>query len=70
MLKINNISNVGEHILVEFSEEKSAIFHKFGDKGDIYTTVSDELNKATVSELKESIKKNDWNLEKIKKEWL
>ena len=43
MLKVTKIYNVGEHLAFDFNNSSTAIFHKFGQ--DIYTTVTEDLNK-------------------------
>lgn len=70
MLVVNRIYNIGEHIAFDFSNGECGVFHKFGSKGDIYTTVTDKLNKKTLETIKQDIKKVDWDVEQLKEIYL
>ena len=67
MLKVTKIYNIGEHLAFDFDNSSTAVFHKFGEK-DIYTTVTENLNKKSLQEIKKDINKTNWSkieLEKI-----
>ena len=68
MLKVTKIYNVGEHLAFDFNNSSTAIFHKFGK--DIYTTVTEDLNKKSLEEIKKDIKKTDWNKQELEKIYL
>ena len=68
MLKVTKIYNVGEHLAFDFNNSSTAIFHKFGQ--DIYTTVTEDLNKKSLDEIKQDILKCDWSIEKLEKIYL
>ena len=68
MLKVTKIYNVGEHLAFDFNNSSMAIFHKFGQ--DIYTTVTEDLNKKSLEEIKKDIKKTDWNKQELEKIYL
>ena len=68
MLKVIKIYNVGEHLAFDFNNSSTAIFHKFGQ--DIYTTVTEDLNKKSLDEIKQDILKCDWSIEKLEKIYL
>ena len=66
MLKVIKIYNVREHLAFDFDNSSTAVFHKFGR--DIYTTVTENLNKKSLEEIKKDINKTNWSkieLEKI-----
>ena len=68
MLKVTKIYNVGEHLAFDFNNSSTAIFHKFGQ--DIYTTVTEDLNKKSLEGIKKDIKKTDWNKQELEKIYL
>ena len=70
MLKVTKIYKVGEHLAFDFSNGERGVFHKFGSKGDIYTTVTDKLNKKTLETVKEDIKKFNWDIKELEKIYL
>ena len=66
MLKVTKIYNIGEHLAFDFDNSSTAVFHKFGR--DIYTTVTENLNKKSLEQIKKDINKTNWSkieLEKI-----
>ena len=68
MLKVTKIYNVGEHLAFDFNNSSTAIFHKFGQ--DIYTTLTEDLNKKSLEGIKKDIKKTDWNINELEKIYL
>ena len=69
MLKVTKIYNIGEHLAFDFNNSSTAVFHKFGEK-DIYTTVTETLNKKSLDEIKKDIKKVSWNINELEKIYL
>ena len=70
MLKVTKIYNVGEHLAFDFDNSSTAVFHKFGTKGDIYTTVTENLNKKSLEVIKGDISKTNWNINELEKIYL
>ena len=68
MLKVTKIYKVGEHLAFDFSNSSTAIFHKFGK--DIYTTVTEDLNKKSLEEIKKDINKVSWDINELEKIYL
>ena len=68
MLKVTKIYKVGEHLAFDFNNSSTAIFHKFGK--DIYTTVTEDLNKKSLEEIKKDINKVSWDISKLEKIYL
>ena len=68
MLKVTKIYNVGEHLAFDFNNSSTAVFHKFGR--DIYTTVTENLNKKSLEIIKEDISKTNWNKTELEKIYL
>ena len=68
MLKVTKIYNVGEHLAFDFNNSSTAVFHKFGQ--DIYTTVTENLNKKSLEGIKKDLKKTDWDINKLEKIYL
>jgi len=69
-MKIKSISKIGNEISIITDTGESAVLYKFGNKGDIYTTVSPGLYKYELADFKRAIKRTNWNLEQLKKEFL
>ena len=69
MLKVTKIYNIGEHLAFDFNNSSTAVFHKFGEK-DIYTTVTENLNKKSLEGIKEDISKTNWNKTELEKIYL
>ena len=70
-LQIKNIDRIGNNWLyVQFTNKESAMLYGFGSKGDIYTEVSENLNKASLAELKKDVIKFEWDIEKLKSKYL
>ena len=69
MLKVTKIYNIGEHLAFDFNNSSTAVFHKFGEK-DIYTTVTENLNKKSLEGIKKDIKKVSWNINELEKIYL
>lgn len=67
-MKIFSISQLTNCLLIRFDNYKWAKFYKFGK--DIYTVTSDTLNKKSLIQLKKDIQRLDWNIEKIKQEYI
>ena len=68
MLKVIKIYNVGEHLAFDFNNSSTAVFHKFGR--DIYTTVTENLNKKSLEEIKKDINKTNWSKTELEKIYL
>ena len=68
MLKVTKIYKVGEHLAFDFDNSSTAVFHKFGK--NIYTTVTENLNKKSLEGIKKDIKKTDWNINELEKIYL
>ena len=68
MLKVTKIYNIGEHLAFDFDNYSTAVFHKFGR--DIYTTVTENLNKKSLEEIKKDIKNTNWSKTKLEKIYL
>jgi len=66
--KITSIINIGNNISVIFNDGESALFTKFGKT--IFTEVSENVKKKTLSEFKKDIVKYNWDVEKLKKIWI
>lgn len=69
-MKIKSISSTGNEISIITEEGESAVLYKWGSKGDIYTTVSNGLYKYELNDFKKAIKRTDWDVEELKKEFL
>ena len=69
-MKITSITSIGNEISIITDNGESAVLYKFGNKGDIYTTVSNGLYKYELADFKKAIKRTDWNIEQLKKEFL
>lgn len=70
MLKVIKIYNIGEYLAFDFDNGETATFHKFGTKGDIYTTVTENLNKKSLDIIKKDVKKFNWNTQELEKIYL
>ena len=70
MLKVSSFCKIGDSISINFTNGESAVLYKIGDKGDIYTTVSDGLNKKSLQEIKKDVKKTSWNIQELEKIYL
>ena len=68
MLKVTKIYNVGEHLAFDFDNSSTAVFHKFGK--DIFTTVTENLNKKSLEVIKGDISKTNWNINELEKIYL
>ena len=68
MLKVTKIYNIGEHLAFDFDNSSTAVFHKFAR--DIYTTVTENLNKKSLEEIKKDIKKTNWSKTELEKIYL
>ena len=68
MLKVTKIYNIGEHLAFDFDNSSTAVFHKFGR--DIYTTVTENLNKKSLEEIKKDINKTNWSKTELEKIYL
>lgn len=68
MLKVTKIYNIGNHLAFDFSNDSTAVFHKFGQ--DIYTTVTENLNKKTLEGIKKDINKVSWDINELEKIYL
>lgn len=68
MLKVTKIYNIGEHLAFDFDNSSTVVFHKFGR--DIYTTVTENLNKKSLEEIKKDIKKTNWSKTELEKIYL
>ena len=66
--KITSIINIGNNISVIFNDGESALFTKFGKT--IFTEVSENVKKKTLSEFKKDIVKYKWDVEKLKEVWI
>ena len=69
MLKVTKIYNIGEYLAFDFDNSSTAVFYKFGEK-DIYTTVTENLNKKSLDGIKKDIKKVSWNIQELEKIYL
>jgi len=67
MLTVKSITGDKKRIEVEFNEGHSAHFYSFGHA--IYSSVSDNLNKASLQEFKKSIEECDWDVKKLEEIW-
>ena len=70
LVKIKSISKIGNEISIITDTGESAVLYKFGNKGDIYTTVSPGLYKYELADFKKAIKKYDWDINKLKELYL
>jgi S-adenosylmethionine hydrolase len=68
MLKVTKIYNIGEHLAFDFNNSSTAVFHKFGR--DIFTTVTENLNKKSLEEIKKDINKTNWSKTELEKIYL
>ena len=68
MLKVTKIYNIGEHLAFDFDNSSTAVFHKFGR--DIFTTVTENLNKKSLEEIKKDINKTNWSKTELEKIYL
>jgi hypothetical protein len=68
MLQVEKIYNVGEHIAFDFKNKEKAVFHKFGLV--TYTTVTDNLNKKSLDEIKRDLELTKWDINKLEKIYL
>ena len=68
MLKVTKIYNVGEHLAFDFNNSSTAIFPKFGK--DLYTTVTEDLNKRSLEGIKKDITETDWHINELEKIYL
>ena len=68
MLKVTKIYNIGKHLAFDFDNSSTAVFHKFGR--DIYTTVTETLNKKSLEEIKKDINKTNWSKTELEKIYL
>ncbi len=69
-MKIKSITSIGNEISIITEEGESAVFYKWGSKGDIYTTVSNGLYKYELADFKKAIKRTNWDVEQLKKLYL
>lgn len=66
--QITSIILIGNTISIVLNDGESALFTKFGKT--IYTEVSENVKKKTLSEFKKDIVKYNWNVEKLKEVWI
>jgi hypothetical protein len=69
-MKIASINQIGNEISIITDTGESAVLYKWGSKGDIYTTVSDGLYKYELTDFKKAIKRTNWNVEQLKREFI
>jgi hypothetical protein len=69
MRKIVEINKEDVGLKVVLDNGEFACFYPFA-KNQVYSTVSDNLNKKTVFTFKQDILKNKWNIDKLKELYL
>lgn len=67
-MKIKNIEKIGTAIHVRLDNNEFATFYQFGN--DIYSTVSDNINKKYFEEFKKTIIECDWDEKQLRKIWV
>jgi len=66
--QITSVILTGNTISIILNDGESAFFTKFGKT--IYTEVSENVKKKTLSEFKKDIVKYKWDVEKLKEVWI
>lgn len=68
VLKIKKIDSIKNGIRIMLDTAQCVYFYKFGKT--IYTELEDNLQKKTFKDFKQDILKTNWDVEKLKKNWI
>lgn len=69
MRQIKEITKEDNCIRIVLDNKEQATFYPFA-KNQVYSVVSEKLNKKTVFEFKQDIIKYNWQVDKLKENWL
>lgn len=67
-MEVKSFYFIGDNLAIDMQNGERAILHKFGKT--IYSTVTDNLLKKDLTDLKKSVIKHNWNIDKLEKEWI
>lgn len=69
MRQIKEITKEEDCIKIVLDNKEQATFYPFA-KNQVYSVVSENLNKKTVFEFKQDIVRCSWQVDKLKQNWL
>lgn len=67
-MKIVKIEKINSAIFVTLDNGEFVVFHKFGN--DVYSVISENLEKKYFNGFKKDIIKTNWNVEELTKKWI
>lgn len=67
--EITSIEKNKDSLIITLNDGEFATLYKWGEK-DIYSVVSDNLNKKVIDEFKRDVIASDWNDSKLRDLWI